>query len=57
MKLFIAAIAVILAIPIVVGLGGGFFSQRCAAAFPGNGYKQELCVERLSAGKSIEGLQ
>jgi len=34
----------------VIFLSGGTFGQRCAKAYPDNGYEQERCVARLSKG-------
>jgi hypothetical protein len=53
----VGALVAIAAVPALVALSGGMFSQRCARAFPEDGYKQELCIERLAKGESISGLK
>ena len=54
------SIPLVVAIFIIAACGayltGSTFWQRCAKAYPESGYKQELCIERLSKGQSLDGL-
>jgi hypothetical protein len=53
----ITAIIGIVIITIVGIISASSFGSLCSKAFPTDGYKQIICVERMAAGKSIEGIK